>query len=673
MTTQWARNPSANDGRLIDKRLILTAMVAFACLGGCGGSSSTTPAPVPPTPVVVAPPPAPVQSESCNGGVAVPFTTFGSEGSPLTLTADKNACLVAGAKALNFARDIPVFESVLADDNRVYYAREPFTSFLSAYTFDGETMSQISLPTDQREALHVEHAFALAGQHVFIAYNVETSIPLGRTFDQLAEGLSVWTVKPAQAGVAAALELVSTIQLDGGIEANVHSVDYKDGRAMCINTNCVWLRADAGGNITAEPLPIALDTTGFSPVLVEMASDGETAFALIKREFDDRLQTRTTPNDAVFNLCPVGTNGPCTRWAQNGTPYELSVNAGQATLKSATTASEGAAMMRYDLERLRQTGVGTLGENNVEGRIAWSNVYYLNGLITLGSNEAGLSGAFDKLGQDAVDRLTVELDLIAEQFGQDVPGMSAKRYSLNREYTTSLLLVGRIARAFMRAEEKGLYQISVNKDAMLAEIQPADNMIEVIQTDMTSGRTEFRVRRGAPVWSDGSNTPWNFQNGWIDAMAHFNRLRPDLVDPFKADMAAMMNLFIADENLATLPNGWNYSGGDFFTGWTEADDISTNTPNYSGDMNNTTTAHISYRAMDSIALLEADREGFITLSPEMRTHIGTLVDQGWVYPFVMEALVGNGHAIALPDHLAQSYRRITYGYELQSAPWVMTP
>jgi len=651
---------------------VAALMATSVLLAACGGGNSAPP-PVVTPPVVVVPPTPPVQAATCEGASEIPFTRFGSEKSPLTLTAQNNFCVGASGESLDFGREIPTFESIVADEERVYYAREPFTSYLSVRVFNGVDLAKLTLPDDQRQALHPEHAFTLGGRHFFIAYNVETSIPSGRQFGQLSEGLSLWRVDDVGAGANAVLSVVPNIDFPGGMEANLYSVDYQNGRAVCQNMDCRLLTVDGGGGVTESALPINLNSADFSPIVVELASDGTSAFALIKREFDDRLQPRPTANDPIFFICPVGTGVACTEWQQGGTPFDLTVTNGAFAVRSATSADERAEMMRFDLERLRQTGVTTLGENNVEGRLAWSAVYYLNGLTTLAAESSGLGASFASLRDDADTRLELSLDLIAEQFGQPDPGMSSKRYSLNRESTVTLLHISRIGRALLRAEELGVYQITQNRDAIFAEMLPTADTLEQVVTDPATGRVEFRIKRDAPFYSDGANTPWNFQNGWTDSLAFLNRVRPDLTGSFRSVAQSMINQFILDEGLAALPNDWNYSGGDFFNGWTAADDISTNTPDFPGDKINTATAHISYRAMDAVALIEADREGFVTLDPALRSHIGDLVDQAYVYPFVMEAFAADGRTLNMPDHLAQSYRRISYAYDLQSAAWVMSP
>ena len=648
--------------RSISRRSILcAALLAFlsACAGGGPVpvvANSLTPIPALPVP----------EAARCGIGQAVPFTRFGPEASPLVISDASGSCIEANGKALNFGLSIPVFESVISETNRIYFAREAFSSHLTVYAFDGTTLTRFNLPREEREALRPEHAFTLSDQAIFIAYNVETSIPEGRQFGALSEGLSLWTADP----MTGKLSILKSVTLPGGIDANLQSVNHAGGRLVCQNLSCYQVQK-ANGVIQVSPIKLAIDATDVQPILVELATDGINAYALVKREYDDRFHNIANITRSPYSVCSLGDGSSCTDWIGTGTPYRLRVSAGDALLDAAQSSVEQADMLRFDLERLRQTGVGYLGENNVEGRVAWGNVYFSNGLITLAANHANLGTDFYTLREDADTRLEMELGLIEDQFGRDTPQMSIRRYSIDRSLLGSLLHAGRVGRLLLRAEDAGVYTMRSNRQTLFDIMQPNPQAIEEIVRNTDTGRVEFRIRRNAAFWADGINTAWNYQSGWVDGLAFLNKVRPDLARPHVPDAAVMMELFVKENELSDLPQVWDYAGGDFYDGWTAADDLSTNTPEFPGDKVNTATAHISYRSMDAIALLEAHREGFVTLDPALIDHMCTLIDTGRLYPFAMEAMSDFDHKIDLYEPLAQGYRRVVYAYDLQSAPWAM--
>ncbi|MEM9601178.1 MAG: hypothetical protein AAF926_09155, partial [Pseudomonadota bacterium] len=489
---------------------------------------------------------------SCDNGTSVPFTTFGPEKSSLILTDRRQVCLDVAGQRLTFGRDIPVFESITSDEDRVYYTREPYMSYLAVYGYDGSELAPVPLTDAQREALHVEHAFGLGDRHVFIAYNVETSIPSGRRFGSLSEGLSAWVVTSDMSGI----RQIESVEMAGGIEANLHSVDHQGGRLVCQNLICFQFGIDATGAVSATPVALAFDAGGFIPQLTELASDGETAFALIERDYDDRITPRPEEGTAIFSLCPVDASGDCTPFPQDTTPYQLSVTDGSPTIHFAATPAESAQMLRHDLTRLRQTGVSNLGENNLEGRIAWGSVYYLNGLITLASDAPDMGGDFATLRQDAQTRLTLELDLLADQFGQETPRMAVKRYSVERRPFNSLLHLARIGRVLFRAEQAGLYAIE-NRSALIDEMLPRPGLLEVLVRGESGSELQFR--KGAPFWADGSNVPWNFQSGWSEGLAFIHRADPDKAAAYAADVNHMIQWFLSDTQMDQSPPYWDYS------------------------------------------------------------------------------------------------------------------
>ena len=79
------------------------------------------------------------------------------------------------------------------------------------------------------------------------------------------------------------------------------------------------------------------------------------------------------------------------------------------------TPRELGAMFELDLRRGQNTGLLELGSNNIEGRIPWSQVYYLNGffdLFWLATNDEQAFEAFKHLKKPVRRRLDIELALL---------------------------------------------------------------------------------------------------------------------------------------------------------------------------------------------------------------------------------------------------------------------
>ena len=70
--------------------------------------------------------------------------------------------------------------------------------------------------------------------------------------------------------------------------------------------------------------------------------------------------------------------------AGGGIPYCLHWDeSGAWGVNRAVTYEDRLMMLQHDVESIRGTGILDLGVDNREGRIAWSQVYYLNGFIDL--------------------------------------------------------------------------------------------------------------------------------------------------------------------------------------------------------------------------------------------------------------------------------------------------
>src|SRR5690606_36557663 len=118
------------------------------------------------------------------------------------------------------------------------------------------------------------------------------------------------------------------------------------------------------------------------------------------------------------------------------------------------SAQELRDLFLYEKSRMRNGGLIDFGDNNLEGRVAWNQVYYLHGLLSVA--HGGLAFSSDELNDYARRRVIAEVDLIARLSETDQPGFRVKRYSLDREPLLFALHIGRIAEVLSRADRQGL-------------------------------------------------------------------------------------------------------------------------------------------------------------------------------------------------------------------------
>lgn len=87
---------------------------------------------------------------------------------------------------------------------------------------------------------------------------------------------------------------------------------------------------------------------------------------------------------------------------------------------------------------------------------------------------------------------------------------------------------------------------------------------------------------------------------------------------------------------------------------------------WGGQKTSNLIAHISYRSMDALALLEAERAGIPV--PFGRARIAELIETGYLYPFVSE---GMSAPVKIPFHIARHYARSSLPWQFENQAWVL--
>lgn len=497
--------------------------------------------------------------------------------------------------------------------------------------------------------MYTQHAFDFDGKKYVVIYNTAENVPSGRKLIRGTEENDVYEIE--QRGTEVSLNLVTQLPL--GIDVTILTAPAAKGMAVCGQTACVHL-SEAG------PKPIQMP----AGQLVELASDDQALFGLFQKEYDDYKDSPPPADVSIFSVCRLSpTEAPtCTDVEASEIPYKLTVTSGSAGYKLAKSNSDLDDLLRYDLSRIRD-GLANLFEPNLEARIAWGNVYYINGLTTLVLGKAGSTFLSEKTLKDLKARLGVEIDALRHRVAESYPGLLVKRYSVNREPLSFLLHIARTARTIARASEAvGAGIADEALKPLLGELRSASQTLEYVSEK--NGQFELRYRKGAPFWADGSNVPWNYQSAWIEALGYTGLLS----DPrLKTIATSMIEQFKASEKLSELPAKWNYVAGDMQSGWDEGSSLSSNTPAWAGQKSMTQTAHVSYRVMDAMALLAADKAG-IPLEPRLKEHFADLVVKGYLYPFALESM---DRKVAIPRSIARHYARAIVPWNLQNQVWAL--
>lgn len=428
--------------------------------------------------------------------------------------------------------------------------------------------------------------------------------------------------------------------LPGSIDDNILDAAISGGHVVCSRAACI---TTSGGETTTTDLPP-------DQGLVEIVGVGKEAFGLFARRIDDRKDALPLAGESVFRVCRIGGAG-CEDVPADVIPYRLRDDGGRAAYSEARTASDFALMLAFDLDRA-SSNPWLSATDNRDGRIDWAVAYFLEALASIAHNDPGFSSDFAPVRSAASDKMRAFVAHLTSKPPAEL--LTSTRYSIGHVPMLSIMSFSRLARALARSRIAPPEAVA----ALAAEMKSPSHVIERVVT--MNGRTELRVVKGSPIWSDGANVPWNFQSAYVTGLA--------AVAPLTNEAAAMVRQFAADEKLSSLPRTWHYAGGDFKNGWSAANGVSSNTPDWAGETGN--IAHISYRSMDAIALVAAYRAGVGGVTAEMISHIARLVEDGMLYPHVLESLhPGERHTITF--RAARLYARSATPSELQNQVWAI--
>ncbi|MFL1584971.1 hypothetical protein NKZ05_10780 [Stutzerimonas stutzeri] len=503
---------------------------------------------------------------------------------------------------------------------------------------------------------------SVPGRLFVVGYDVVRNVPSGRKPSVSQPGFDVYEIAPGVQGEPHVI--ASGIDLDGGLDSIVYGRVMGSSITLCAERKCADIRPDG------EVIPWSLDElSGYE--FVEIAFSTDSTYALARKKWDDRIDGEITEDHAAYMLVNLTPKGSTVKLLpSDGIPFALAVHEGKPSWKVADSAEELEGLLLYEISRMRYGGLIDFGGNNIEGRVTWNQVYYLNGLISIA--DGGLPFAGSKLDEYSRQRVSAEVDLIARLAETAQPGYQVKRYSLDREPLLFALHLGRIADLLARADLEGMGTPAV--EIALANIRNElltfENTIEHPVTCQLPGFTACKTlgyRQGYPFWADGANVPFNFVSDYVIGLLAVTEDRISL--DFASDL---LQPFQVLEKFSELPDVWGYWPFQGQSGWGYSDGISLNTPEWSGNGAGPNIAHISYRSMDAKALLTLyDKRPAVSSSAEV-AHIKELVSKGMLFPSVNESFYRAGSPAILDPVVARRFSRSTQAWQIQSQVWALS-
>ena len=352
-----------------------------------------------------------------------------------------------------------------------------------------------------------------------------------------------------------------------------------------------------------------------------------------------------------------------------GVPYALRVVGEQVETSDARSAADFARMLHFDLDRLNG-GWLEYGTDNVEGRIPWSQIYYLNGYLDfLRLSASGRPWtAFEAPLAHIRQRLAEEIRILNSHW---LSGRFRTRaFSVDRSLQLFAVQTARLLLLFDRYHQELAAPTDVSAlDDMREAVSQLEGHIDLLVRSgeppswIPEGHAHLAWPKGSAFAFDGLNVPYNHQNEWAYGVLRAGNVR-DAAAPLEIIQHFLRR--IAPDGVLPLTGIWSYWWGRAYDGWDEQAGISVNTPAYPGDKG---SAWISFRSIDVMSALAAAEQLPDRIAGRLYASAARLVEHGLVYPFVSYELQRAGFH-ALPDEkVARRYARISSPWEVQNAAW----
>jgi hypothetical protein len=542
---------------------------------------------------------------------------------------------------------IKLFPASLSESNWQVFREWP-SGKIRIFLIKNNELIEINFPSG--DSVLVNLVLESSADLYIFTYDVESNMPSGRGLNGVSEGIALWRFSFD----SAQLTLVASGLPLGGVD-NVLQARVKDNNVdVCTISTCLRIKPD-GLVQSWQPGIFA----GYNIVEIRFAE--LNAYALLRRTPDNEtgnVDYSLSPY-TVLSLPYPGTSGIALNYTvdRDCLPFRLRMEDGVPNWSCAKTPIELAEVFKSDIRRVPHGGLGDIGLDNSEGRIAWSLVYYLNSLMHL---DRRYTPILSSVSNWDVEKLFLfnSLELIAKQGTDTNLGYYSRRYSLSRKPILFALHLGRISQLLSSGVLLGYVSENINEalkilnDEMHSLNRTAEKRIYV------HPYTTLGYRKGIDFWADGSNVPYNYISGYVQGFLSTINNPED----YSLDMKNLLSPLIENE-LKSDSFQWNYWWGYGKNGWASNDLISLNTPDYVGSSG---IAHISYRSMDAMAVLRLAKVNPKLVDEKVLLKIRDLVMRGYLLPFVNQEIIGSGVVHKIDRSVALYYGRSASPSELHA-------
>jgi len=376
-------------------------------------------------------------------------------------------------------------------------------------------------------------------------------------------------------------------------------------------------------------------------------------------------------------VTPHGVDAPVVNTAL-GVPWGLSWSVRRLQIDHARSPEQLGQLFVRDFLATQHQGWFEYGINNDEGRIPWSQIYYLNGLLDLldvARRSDGAQRVFGPLVSGVRQRLDLEMSMIDQHYAAG--RYRSRAFTVDRSQALFAVQTARLLLLFQRyrAEVPGALPLASHDD-LKRDVLALKNHIEVLAREgesaqwLAPGRAHLRWPKGSKFYFDGLAVPFNHQNEWAYAVSETAEGSLNAA-PLAAARDIVQHFMdrVAPGGQLPATGVWDYWWGRAYDGWTAADAVSDNKPDYPGDKGK---AWISFRTIDAMALLSVSRQIDPAAQAKATESAAALTSKGLLYPLTNQALVKHTGRVHLQPEVAYEYARLTSPWELANVVWSLT-
>lgn len=361
--------------------------------------------------------------------------------------------------------------------------------------------------------------------------------------------------------------------------------------------------------------------------------------------------------------------------ASQGVPWRLHIDKNELpAVDYARTPQDLREVFVRDISKNHFGGMLEFGSNNVEGRVPWSQIYYLNGWMDAILLSKENQDAFDLYGDILTDlrlRLELEIRLLDDLMSSDY-GMLTQAFTFDRSAALFAVQTSRILLLLERYTDLFPDVPPIKSLAKLRiQVPSLEGHIEILAHDgedsawMTPGTAHLRWPKGSAFYFDGMSVPFNHQNEWASSIFEMQKAGVPIDATSLAAAHSVIDYFLQrlgkDGGFPSVDE-WYYWYGHAYDGWKASEDRSVHMPEYVGDHG---LAWISFRTIDLMSVMSA-----IYSLPEasqvlLKKTASDRIRRGEVYPFAARSIIEH-------EQTPSFKLAALYPYFRAEAPWALS-